>query len=78
MLQGYGLTETSPVISVNPMNNIKPESVGVPLRGVSVKIGEDDELLVKHDVGLLEQSCCYGRDNRPSRVAAYWRSGTYR
>ncbi|MES9834231.1 MAG: long-chain fatty acid--CoA ligase [Candidatus Thiodiazotropha sp. DIVDIV] len=47
MLQGYGLTETSPVISVNPMNNIKPESVGVPLRGVSTKIGEDDELLVK-------------------------------
>ncbi|MCU7922912.1 MAG: long-chain fatty acid--CoA ligase [Candidatus Thiodiazotropha sp. (ex Dulcina madagascariensis)] len=47
MLQGYGLTETSPVISVNPMHNVKPESVGVPLRGVSVKIGEDDELLVK-------------------------------
>ncbi|MEJ2619671.1 MAG: long-chain fatty acid--CoA ligase [Candidatus Thiodiazotropha sp.] len=47
MLQGYGLTETSPVISVNPMHNIKPESVGVPLRGVTVKIGEDDELLVK-------------------------------
>ncbi len=47
MLQGYGLTETSPVISVNPMHNIKPESVGVPLRGISVKIGEDDELLVQ-------------------------------
>jgi long-chain acyl-CoA synthetase len=47
MLQGYGLTETSPVISVNPMHNIKPESVGVPLRGVTVKVGEDDELLVK-------------------------------
>jgi long-chain acyl-CoA synthetase len=47
MLQGYGLTETSPVISVNPMDNIKPESVGVPLRGVSVKIGDDQELLVK-------------------------------
>ncbi|MET0091443.1 MAG: long-chain fatty acid--CoA ligase [Candidatus Thiodiazotropha sp.] len=47
MLQGYGLTETSPVISVNPMHNIKPESVGVPLRGISVKVGEDDELLVK-------------------------------
>ncbi|MES9972169.1 MAG: long-chain fatty acid--CoA ligase [Candidatus Thiodiazotropha sp.] len=47
MLQGYGLTETSPVISVNPMNNIKPESVGVPLRGVKVKIGDDSELLVK-------------------------------
>jgi long-chain acyl-CoA synthetase len=47
MLQGYGLTETSPVISVNPMHNIKPESVGVPLRGISAKIGEDDELLVQ-------------------------------
>jgi long-chain acyl-CoA synthetase len=47
MLQGYGLTETSPVISVNPMQNIKPESVGIPLRGVSVKIGDNDELLVK-------------------------------
>jgi long-chain acyl-CoA synthetase len=47
MLQGYGLTETSPVISVNPLDNIKPESVGVPLRGVEVRIGENDELLVK-------------------------------
>ncbi len=47
MLQGYGLTETSPVISVNPLNNIKPESVGVALRGVEVMIGENDELLVK-------------------------------
>ncbi len=47
MLQGYGLTETSPVISVNPMHNIKPESVGVPLRGIAVKVGADDELLVK-------------------------------
>jgi long-chain acyl-CoA synthetase len=47
MLQGYGLTETSPVISVNPLHNIKPESVGVPLRGVRVSVGENDELLVK-------------------------------
>jgi long-chain acyl-CoA synthetase len=47
MLQGYGLTETSPVISVNPLENIKPESVGIPLRGVSVKVGDNDELLVK-------------------------------
>lgn len=47
MLQGYGLTETSPVISVNPIDNIKPESVGVPLRGIQVRIGDKDELLVK-------------------------------
>ncbi len=47
MLQGYGLTEASPVVSVNPLHNIKPESVGVPLRGIQVRIGKADELLVK-------------------------------
>ncbi len=47
LLQGYGLTETSPVISVNPVDDNEPASVGVPLRGIEVKIGEDDELLVK-------------------------------
>ncbi len=47
LLQGYGLTETSPVVSVNPPQDNDPASVGVPLRGVEVKIGDDQELLVK-------------------------------
>ncbi len=47
ILQGYGLTETSPVISVNPLEDNEPASVGIPLRGVEVKVGENDELLVK-------------------------------
>ncbi|MCP3669508.1 MAG: long-chain fatty acid--CoA ligase [Gammaproteobacteria bacterium] len=47
ILQGYGLTETSPNISVNPMEDNIPASVGVPLRNVEVCIGENDELLVK-------------------------------
>ncbi|MCB1864868.1 MAG: long-chain fatty acid--CoA ligase [Chromatiales bacterium] len=47
ILQGYGLTETSPVISVNLPADNDPHSVGVPLRGVEVRIGADDELLVK-------------------------------
>ena len=47
LLQGYGLTETSPVISVNlPEDNV-PASVGVPLRGIEVRIGDDSELLVR-------------------------------
>jgi long-chain acyl-CoA synthetase len=46
-LQGYGLTETSPVISVNPLEKNQPASVGIPLRRIKVKIGQDDELLVK-------------------------------
>lgn len=47
ILQGYGLTETSPVVSVNPLEDNDPGSVGVPIRGVEVRTGEDDELLVR-------------------------------
>ncbi len=47
ILQGYGLTETSPVISVNVPDDNQPDSVGVPLNGVEVRIGENNELLVK-------------------------------
>ncbi|MGB5473235.1 MAG: AMP-binding protein, partial [Gammaproteobacteria bacterium] len=47
ILQGYGLTETSPVISVNVPEDNEPASVGVPLKGIEVRIGDNDELLVK-------------------------------
>jgi long-chain acyl-CoA synthetase len=47
IVQGYGLTETSPVISVNPLQDNVPASVGVPIRGVQLRIGDNDELLVK-------------------------------
>ncbi len=53
LLQGYGLTETGPIIAVNPLQANIPESVGVPIRGMQVRIGADDELLVKgHSVML--------------------------
>ncbi len=47
ILQGYGLTETSPVISVNVPDDNEPASVGIALNGVETRIGKDDELLVK-------------------------------
>ena len=47
ILQGYGLTETSPVISVNVPEDNEPGSVGIALNGVETRVGEDDELLVK-------------------------------
>ena len=52
-LQGYGLTETSPVVSCNLPGCIKVETVGPPFKTNKVKIAEDGEILVKGENVML-------------------------
>ena len=52
-LQGYGLTETSPIVSCNPIHKIKVETVGPSFKGNKVKIAEDGEILVKGENVML-------------------------
>ena len=47
VFQGYGLTEASPVVCVNRPDSNVPASIGRPLPGVEVRIGENDELLTR-------------------------------
>ncbi len=49
IFQGYGLTETSPILTCNYPGNRKPGTVGKPLPGVDVKLADDGEILARGD-----------------------------
>ena len=49
VIQGYGLTETAPIVSFNHPFHLKPGTARKPLRGVSVSIATDGEILVRGD-----------------------------
>ena len=57
LVEGYGLTEAAPVVAANTFDDNVPGSVGRPLQGVEVKLGAQDELLVR----------------TPSVMTGYWR-----
>ncbi|MEJ2141641.1 MAG: long-chain fatty acid--CoA ligase [Gammaproteobacteria bacterium] len=53
LLQGYGLTETSPVLAVNKPFKNNPKSVGPALKGIELKVGDNDELLARGPAIML-------------------------
>ncbi len=53
IVQGYGLTESSPIISVNRIEDNIPDSIGKAIPGVEVRIGENDELFARGENIML-------------------------
>jgi len=63
LLQGYGQTESAPVVSCNPPWRNKIDTVGIPLEDVEVRIADDGEILVRGDLVMQ------GYWNRPEETA---------
>ncbi|HEU0022304.1 MAG TPA: AMP-binding protein [Dehalococcoidia bacterium] len=72
ILQGYGATEASPVISTNTFKHHRLGSVGQPLPGVALRLAEDGEILVKGD------NVTPGYWQNPAATAAAFADGWYR
>ena len=65
VLQGYGLTEAGPVVSVNRVDDLDPASAGTPLPGVETRIEANGELCVRTPSAMLG----YWKDPQATRAA---------
>jgi long-chain acyl-CoA synthetase len=65
VIQGYGLTETAPIVTLNHPFKTTSGSVGTPIAGVEIKIADDGEILVR---GENVTSGYYGESTQASRV----------
>lgn len=68
IIQGYGMTEASPIIAGNSLEKNNPESVGRPFNSVEVKLSDEGEILIKGP------SITQGYWNRPEDTAAAFTS----
>ncbi len=71
VIQGYGLTETAPIVTLNHPFHARKGSVGTPIAGVQVKIASDGEILVRGD------NVTSGYFNRPEETARAFEDGWF-
>ncbi len=72
IIQGYGTTETAPIIATHPLSKPGYDSVGLPLPGIEVKIANDGEVLVKGEIVTP------GYWEAPAQTAAIFENGWYK
>ena len=71
VIQGYGLTETAPIVTLNHPFHARKGTVGKPIAGVEVKIAPDGEILVRGD------NVTSGYFQRPDETAAAFEDGWF-
>jgi len=76
LTEGYGLTETAPVVAFNPLGRVRPGSVGIPLPGVEVKIIQGDAEGVG-EIGIRGPNVMQGYYRQPEATAEVMRDGWF-
>jgi long-chain acyl-CoA synthetase len=83
ILEGYGLSETSPVATFNRYDNRKPGSIGLPIEGVELKLVDADDAVVTTagevgEIAIRGHNVMKGYWNRPDATAQAMRGGWFR
>jgi long-chain acyl-CoA synthetase len=76
IIEGYGLTETSPVCTFNPLDKQKPGSIGIPIPGVEVRIANPDEN-GQGEIAVRGPNVMRGYYRKPQETAEVLRDGWF-
>jgi long-chain acyl-CoA synthetase len=76
VIEGYGLTETSPVATFNPLSKQKPGSIGIPVPEVEVRIAEPDEN-GQGEIAIRGANVMLGYHRKPQETAEVLRDGWF-
>ncbi len=72
LLSGYGMSEATGGITMTPQNNYVKDSVGIPLPGIELKLGDDNELLLR---GHYVTSYYHGENKSPAFINGWFHTG---